>query len=139
MSKVRVEEEIAAEAEAVWDLMSDFGGLCSWNSGIESCELEGEGVGAVRTLSMGGLTIKERLESVDPTAKTYSYAIIEGPIPATGYLATVVISDAGQGKTKILWTSEFEPNGAPEADLVQLFEGIYAGGIKAAEKKVNDA
>ncbi len=137
MSKVHVEEEIAAEAGAVWNLMSDFGGLCSWNPGIESCELEGEGVGAVRTLKMGGIVLKERLEGLDGAAKTYSYSIIEGPIPATGYVAKVAVSDAGSGKTKISWSCNFEANGAPEADLVQLFQGIYQGGIKAVEKALS--
>ncbi len=136
MAKVRVEKEIAGDAGKVWKLMSDFGALASWSPGIDSCELEGEGVGAVRTFSMGGLVLKERLESFDEAARTYSYAIVEGPVPATGYLATVQVGDAGAGRTKILWTSEFEPAGAPEADLVQLFEGVYQGGIKAVEKAV---
>lgn len=134
MSSVRVEEVIAAEPQAVWRLMSDFGGLKAWNPQIDSCELAGQGVGAVRTLSMSGLTIKERLETLDAAAMTYSYSIIEGPLPATGYLATVEVSDAGNGRTRVVWSSKFEPAGAPESDLVALFEGIYRGGIQAVEK-----
>jgi hypothetical protein len=114
--------------------MSDFGGLRAWNPQIESCEVDGEGVGAVRTFSMTGLTIKERLEALDESARTFSYSIIEGPLPATDYLATVEIGDAGAGQTRILWTSDFVPAGASEADLVALFEGIYRGGIKAVAK-----
>jgi carbon monoxide dehydrogenase subunit G len=136
MANVRVERQINGDSQKVWDLMSDFGGLASWNPQIDSCEVAGQGVGAVRTLSMGGLVIKERLESIDAASRKYSYAIIEGPVPATGYLATVQISDAGSGKTTVLWTSEFEPAGAPEEDLVKLFEGVYQGGIQAAEKAV---
>ncbi len=139
MSKVRVEEVIAADARAVWRIMSDFGGLRAWNPQIETCEVKGDGVGAVRTFSMSGLTIAERLESFDEAAMTYSYSIIEGPVPATDYLATVQVSEAGAGQTKILWTSEFVPAGAPEADLVGLFEGIYRGGIKAVAKVVGTA
>jgi hypothetical protein len=134
MPKVRVEEVIAADPQVVWRIMSDFGGLKAWNPQIESCVLDGEGVGAVRTFAMTGLTIKERLESLDEAARTFSYAIIAGPLPATDYLATVQISDAGAGKTRILWTSDFVPAGAPESDLVALFEGIYRGGIKAVAK-----
>jgi len=134
MPKVRVEEVIEADPRDVWRIMSDFGGLRAWNPQIDSCEVEGEGVGAVRTFSMTGLTIKERLEAMDEGAKTFSYSIIEGPLPATDYLATVEIGDAGAGQTRILWTSDFVPAGAPEADLVALFEGIYRGGIKAVRK-----
>lgn len=139
MPKVRVEEEIAAEARAVWRIMSDFGAMKTWNPQIETCEMEGEGVGAVRTFSMSGLTIKERLESLDELRMTYSYSIIEGPVPATGYVATVTVSGAGAGRTRILWTSDFEPAGAPEADLIALFEGIYRGGIQAVAKVVGTA
>ena len=85
---------------------------------------------------MGGISIKERLEGLDEATKTYSYSIIEGPIPAKDYLATVTVSDAGSGRTQISWSCTFEPEGAPEADLVKLFEGIYQGGIAAAEKAV---
>lgn len=134
MSSVRVEEVIAADAERVWQVMSDFGGLKAWNPQIDACDVEGEGVGAVRTLSMMGLTIKERLEALDADAKSYSYAITEGPLPATGYLATVEVADAGDGRTCIVWSCNFEPAGAPEADLVALFEGIYRGGIQSVAK-----
>ncbi len=134
MGAVTVEKEIAAEVQKVWGLMSNFGDLRSWNPQIETCELEGEGVGAVRTFSMSGITIKERLESLDDEAKSYSYSIIEGPIPAKNYLATVVLSDLGAGRTKVHWRSEFEAVGAKEEDLVKLFEGIYAAGIDSVEK-----
>jgi len=131
MAQVRVEEEIAGDAAAVWKLMSDFGGLKAWSPGMESCEVDGEGVGAVRTFSMpGGIVVKERLEALDHDGKTYSYSIVEAPLPATDYLATVTVHEAGPGRTKIVWTSEFEPDGAPEADLVGLFESIYKGGIQ---------
>ncbi len=137
MAKVKVEEEIAGDAAAVWKLMSDFGGLKAWNPAMKSCEIEGDGIGAVRTIDMGGdIVIVERLESLDEAVKTYTYSIIEAPLPAKGYLAKVVVSEPQPGRTKILWTSEFEPDGAPEADLIGLFEGIYKGGIQAIEKAV---
>ena len=53
-----------------------------------------------------------------------------------GALATVTVSDAGPGRTKVLWTCDFEAQGAPEEDLAKLFAGIYEGGIQAVEKAV---
>ena len=136
MGSVAVEKEIAGEVGKVWALMSDFGNLRAWNSEIESCEVEGEGVGAVRTFSMGGITIKERLEAWDEATKSYSYSITEGPIPAKNYLAKVVLEDLGGTRTKVLWTSDFDAEGASEDDLIKLFEGIYSAGIAAVEKTV---
>ena len=134
MAHMNVEEEIAASAEAVWKLLSDFGGLKAWATMVESCELDGEGVGAVRTLSMGGMMLKERLERLDEAAKSFSYSIVEGPIPANNYLATVSVSEIGQGRSRIIFSTDFEPVGVPEADLVQLFEGVYSDMAKGVQK-----
>src|SRR5262245_21114819 len=76
MAEVKVEQEIGASADRVWKLMRDFGGLKAWNPGIESCEVEGEGVGAVRTIKMGAISITERLEHLDDAARTYQYSIL---------------------------------------------------------------
>jgi carbon monoxide dehydrogenase subunit G len=136
MAEVKVEQEIDVSAEAVWKVMRDFGGLKAWNPGIESCEVEGDGIGAVRTIKMGPVALKERLEHLDEATRTFSYSIIEGPIPATGYLATVTVSEAGPGRARIVWGSRFEPNGASVADLTGLFEGIYKGGISSLRKSL---
>jgi carbon monoxide dehydrogenase subunit G len=129
MAKARVEEEIAADASAVWELARDFGGLKRWNPGISSCEVSGAGVGAVRTIKMGDFALRERLEKIDEAKRSFSYAIIEAPIPVEAYLATFDVHALGPGKTRVVWSCTFEPKGAPEADLVALFEGVYRSGI----------
>ncbi len=133
MAEARVEGEVAAAVSAVWEMLRDFGGLARWNSGME-CSCDGSDVGAVREIKMGGAVIKERLEALDDTARSFSYSIVEGPIPVTGYLATVKLDDLGNGRTKVLWTSRFEPQGMPEADTVKLMESIYNGGIKSLNR-----
>ena len=51
MTDVRVSESIAAPAATVWELLGDFGGVAKWGgSMLQSCKVEGEGVGAVRRL-----------------------------------------------------------------------------------------
>ena len=45
-SVVTREATFTASAEKLWSLVSDFGGLAGIMPGIESCEMEGEGVGA---------------------------------------------------------------------------------------------
>jgi carbon monoxide dehydrogenase subunit G len=137
MAEVKVEQEIAASADQVWKLMRDFGGLKAWNPGIDSVEVTGEGVGAVRTIKMGGITIKERLEHLDDAGRTFRYSIIEGPVPARDYLATVQVEEAGPARTRIVWGSRFEPQGASVADLTGLFEGIYKGGISSLQKTLS--
>jgi carbon monoxide dehydrogenase subunit G len=134
MAEVKVEQEIDASADRVWKLMRDFGGLKAWNQGIESVEVAGEGVGAIRTIKMGAITIKERLEHFDDAGRTFRYSIVEGPVPARDYLATVQVEEAGPDRARIVWGSSFEPQGASVADLTGLFEGIYKGGIAGLRK-----
>lgn len=133
MGEVRVEENVEAKAEDIWRLVRDFGGLLKWNEGIESCEVEGSGVGAVRTIKVGGIELQERLEHLDDTGRSFTYSIVSGPVPVENYLASMTIYDEGE-KSRITWQSTFDAKGAPEADCVKLFEGVYQGGIAALRK-----
>jgi hypothetical protein len=137
MGHARVEDEIAGSAAAVWNLVRDFGGIDRWNDGLTSCEVDGEGIGAVRTIKLGDVTIRERLEKLDEARRTLSYAIIEGPVPAKNYLATMELSESAPARTRIVWSSTFEPAGATEEQLAQLFEGIYRQGIEGLRKAVS--
>ena len=137
MAQVEVRDEIDADVTKVWDLVSDFGGVNRISPDIQSCEVEGEGIGAVRTINTNGIIIQERLEGLDPVARTFSYSMLEGPIPFKKYLANVKLEESGGGRTKINWAGSFEPAGMPEEQLCQLVEGIYRqliAGIKAGVK-----
>ena len=81
MGSFSVEEDISAGVDRVWAKFSDFAAIGEWGPNIEKCEIEGEGIGQLRKLSMGVVTIVERLEAFDDAGKTLSYSIPEGPIP----------------------------------------------------------
>ncbi len=135
MSSVKVVDSINASADRVWELFRDFGGIDRFAAGIEGCSVEGEGVGAVRTLSMpGGLKLQERLEAFDDAGRTFTYAIIgDHPLPLDDYLSTVKIVAESDQRCGIEWSSTFEPKG-DEAAAVGMVEGIYRGGIKGIKK-----
>ncbi|MFT4561955.1 MAG: hypothetical protein ACI9BW_001698 [Gammaproteobacteria bacterium] len=137
VTAVNVSESVAASADKVWGIISDFGGI-EPNEMIASCSVEGEGVGAVRTIGLnGGGEVIERLESHDDGARVFSYRIInESPLPVADYLSTVKVSDAGSGSTIVEWSSTFEAAGAPEADVVKLIEGVYKGGVQRVRDKL---
>ncbi len=137
MTTAKVTETVAAPAAEVWRVMSDFGGI-EPNEMIAGCTVEGDGVGAVRTIALnGGGEIIERLESCDADARTFSYAIInDSPLPVSNYLSTVKIAEDGANAAKVEWSSTFEAAGAPEADVIKLIEGVYKGGIQRARNKL---
>ena len=134
MGQARVVDEIAASPEALWALVRDFGGVQRWNPTLTSCVLDKPGIGGVRTLTMGEVTIRERLERLDEATKTLSYSIIEAPLPVRDYLATIAVSGSGPGRSRIVWSSTFEPGGMTDEQLTQLFEGIYRQAIEGLRR-----
>src|SRR4051794_15904451 len=128
MAEVHVEGELGASIDEVWKLVSDFGGI------IEALglpvDVEGDGVGAVRTISMGGSDTVERLEALDADAKSLTYSMVRGPLPVENYLATMQFTALGDGRTKLDWTATFDAaRGGNADDLVPIVRSIYEGGI----------
>jgi hypothetical protein len=136
MTRVNVSEDIGGAAADVWAALSDFGGV-KVGGAITSFETEGNGVGMVRTIGMGGGQVVERLDRHDADAMVFAYCILNDdcPLPVSGYSATVQITDKGDGTSHVDWTGTFEPKG-DEADAVKVVEGIYRGGIAGARKAV---
>lgn len=137
MTTVNVSETVAASAADVWRIISDFGGV-ETNEMIAGCTVDGEGVGAVRTITLnGGGEIIESLESHDNSAQVFSYAIIKDcPLPVKNYLSTVKVSDDGNGGATVDWSSTFEAAGEPEDTVVDLIKGVYKGGIARVRGKL---
>jgi carbon monoxide dehydrogenase subunit G len=134
MARVEVQDEIDAAKETVWELVSDFGGVGRISPEVQSCTVEGDGVGAVRTINTSGVIIRERLEKLDGKTYTFSYSMLDGPIPFKNYLAHVTLTDAGPKRTRIKWAGSFEPVGMPAEQLEQLIQGIYMGLIAGVKK-----
>jgi hypothetical protein len=137
MGKIEVATEIAAPASAAWEKIGDFGGLGSWMPGIDKCDVEGEGVGAVRSISMGGTAVKERLERLDAGTRTLAYSIVEAPMPVNDYLATIRVSETGADSCRVDWSATFEvPQGVPEDALAKGLEGAYGGALRALKQQL---
>jgi len=137
MAEVRVVEGIGASADAVWELVRDFGGVMKWSSAVQSCEVEGEGIGAVRTLALpGGAAIRERLERFEDAGRSFSYSILDGPLPVDDYLATLVVRARGADRCEVDWASTFQPKGLSEEQALGIIRGVYEGGIREIKKNL---
>lgn len=136
MGEVRIREEIAAPAERVWDVLSDFGGVDRWFPGAKEVRVEGAGVGALRRVPVGTAEIVERLESLEPEARRFSYSIVEAPMPVEDYLATVAVSDLGEGRCVVDWVTTFRAVGVPEDPVAKGLEGAYRTGLQNVAKLV---
>ena len=135
MTTVEVIETVNSNAQSVWDILGDFGGI-KVGGPITAFTLEGEGVGAVRTITMGGANIVERLEEFDSAAMALKYAILneDSPLPVSNYAATIKVISNGDSACTVEWIGTFEAKGAPEEAASEAVRGIYTGGIARARK-----
>ena len=122
MASVREEGELGAAIDEVWKIVGDFPGFVE-AMGVP-VEVEGEGVGATRTIAMGPSPTIERLEKLDNDAKMLQYSLIRGPLPVENYLATMQLSAVEGGRTRLEWSSDFEPAGPAVRLRSRMINGI---------------
>jgi uncharacterized protein YndB with AHSA1/START domain len=71
VAEIRRSRTIAAEAQAIWDVLADFGAISSWAGNVDhSCLLspaaEDIGPGTTRRVQVGRDTLVERITEFDP-------------------------------------------------------------------------
>ena len=117
---------IHVPADAIWQVISDFGAAGQYLAGVVDCTVEGEGVGALRTLtSADGSAIVERLETLDAASQRLSYALLTDT-PFRNCLTTMAVRDLGPHQAELTWSASFQPDGLPASEAVDLLEGALA-------------
>ena len=115
--------------DALWSKVGGFCAIGDWHPAIEKCVLSADG--KERTLSLkGGGTLVERLVSMDAAKRSYTYAIVSGPLPVTNYQSTISVGPDAKG-SMISWTGHYDAKGASDADAKKAIDGIYDSGEKA--------
>ncbi len=131
MTKVAMSTKLNVSASEAWQLIGGFNALPDWHPAVEKSELTEEG--QVRNLSLaGGGSIVEKLEKIDDSARTYTYSIVDSPLPISNYTASITVRETEDG-TVMDWTSEFDPVGG-ENDAVNAIQGIYQAGFDNLKK-----
>ncbi len=138
--EITISENFQVSADSIWNLLRDFGGLLKWNSGsIESVTVDGEGLGAVRTIGLpGGAILQEKLEAFDDSGRSFSYSFTgKLLLPFENYLATMTVIPTEEESCEVRWESTFDPGPLSEAQAKETIEGVYRSGLsdlrKAAE------
>ena len=126
MTQVSCKTTINVPADALWQVISNFGAAGQYLSGVVACTVEGEGVGALRRLtSVDGNTIVERLETLDGVALQLSYILLTDT-PFRNCVTTMVVRDLGPGRVEVTWSAIFEPDGIPASEAEQMLEGALS-------------
>ena len=121
-------------ADAIWRVISDFGAASQYLAGVVNCTIEGEGVGALRTLtSADGNTIVERLETLDGVARRLSYALLTDT-PFRNCLTTMTVRELGRSRAELEWSATFEADGLPAEEARELLEDALAANCLALKQ-----
>ncbi|MEU5713852.1 SRPBCC family protein [Streptomyces flaveolus] len=138
MASTSVSRIVPASPERVWSLIGGFHALSDWVPYFpESTAREG---GRVRRLkNPEGDVIIERPVDFNEAERHYSYAILQAPFPVNGYVSTIRVHaiPGEENAAEVQWSGRFNPDGATENEVVDLFTGIYRGGLDALHKPLD--
>ncbi|MEQ8230167.1 MAG: SRPBCC family protein [Gammaproteobacteria bacterium] len=136
MYKVLVERTVDMPRKQVFDLLMQFGGLEKiLPDMIESLEVTGSGIGALRTVKLkGGGTVIERLD-VGYDERVFGYTItFNDAMPFENYCAVVTLEDASGGKTRACWGSNWDAKGASEDEIKPMLNDLYGALLDGLHK-----
>jgi len=127
--------DIAASPATVWAASKDFGNLHSWHPGIiASTNSNGNQLGSIRVLDLGGPTITEELVRFNDEKKNFTYKINQvdpAVLPVEGYISWHAVRSNDNGGSSVIWMGNFNTiNGATAEDIQKGVSGIYRGGLE---------
>jgi len=123
---------------AVWEFAGGFCAIKDWLPLVADCQETKEGDVTFRTLTLkDGGKIKEKLLESDDTS--YSYEIVESPLPVKNYKAKLSVEDGNhENRTMVEWSADFEANGASDDEATKKIKDIFDGGLKGIKHKMLD-
>src|SRR5260370_39330018 len=105
-------ELIDAPVDELWQLLSDFNNVAVWHPDVVHSRIEsgtGTQAGAVRAIRLrDGTPVREMLLAISSTDHSYTYAVIEAPLPLRNHRSTVKLESLGSTQTRVTWTADFE-------------------------------
>ena len=124
--------------EAVWDVLRDFNGHDRWHPAIATSQVErghsSDKVGCVRRFKLyDGAELREQLLTLSDLETTYSYCLLDTPIPLFNYVAHVRLFPVTDGdQTFWEWEGRFDTPKGQEGDLADMVgSNIYDAGFEA--------
>ena len=133
--------EINAKPADVWKFLKRFDGLKDWHPAFAKSDIikgkDGQ-LGSVRVLTVrDGPTFTEELLALNDASMSFTYCIIESPLPLDHYVSTMAVKPNGSGGSTVIWIGTFVrknprdnlPEGESDAGAVKFITGAYAGGL----------
>lgn len=125
--EVKVSQDVAADPDAVWARIGDPGSIAAWHPAVESSGLDA--TGRIRTAVLAdGATVIEEITTRG--ARSYTYTIVEAPLPITGYVATLRVEPCPAG-ARVTWEARFELLPGAPAAVADLVRDVFTAGLAA--------
>lgn len=136
LTKQPITRKLKVPAEKAWDAISKIGRLDVWFPIIETCKVEGSGVGALRhmTVANGGGDIKDTIEEIDHQHMKLVYLRPVSPFPVTYYRGTVEVFKSYDGLAIVVWTIDFESKPEDSAGVAEIVFTAISAGLEGMEK-----
>ena len=131
---------IDAPSDRVWSLLRDFNGHDRWHPAVSRSTIErgqsSDRLGCVRRFFLrDGSELRERLLTLSDLEQTFSYCLLETPIPLFNYVAHVRLAPVTDGdRTFWEWRCSFSTREGAEAEMTRMVgEDIYDAGFAAVK------
>jgi hypothetical protein len=110
----------------MWQMIGDFGAACRYLGMVIDCTVEGQGIGAQRTLTYAdGSRIVERLETLDDASRRLSYVLLTDT-PFRDCVTTVTVHELDGGRCEVTWSAVFQSDGLPANEAREMLEDALA-------------
>jgi hypothetical protein len=130
--------KVAVAPADAWAAITDFCSIADWHPAIVGCEQFEEDGKTMRRLELGdGGEIVEALTAHDDAAMTYSYVIVEGPLPVADYASTMSVTPSTDGAI-IDWRGAFAAAGVTDSEATGLITGIYQSGLESLAEQLTN-
>jgi hypothetical protein len=137
---------LEASTGRVWDVLRDFNGHDSWHPAVATSQIEraysSDRIGCVRRFRLkDGSELREQLLALSDLEQTFSYCLLDTPIPMFNYVAHVRLLPVTDGdRTFWHWESRFTTRADDAQRLARMVaEDIYQAGFEAIRKHMEAA
>ena len=132
---------IDAPVDALWAVLRDFNGHENWHPIVARSEIErsqpSDRIGCVRRFTLqDGSELREQLLSLSDIEMTFTYCLLDTPIPLFNYVASVRLLPVTDGNRSFWhWEGRFTTPAGREEELATMVSNeVYANGIEAVRK-----
>ena len=138
MVKVVRSTVLSAPVDSVWNVLRDFNGHDRWHPAVSESHVErrrgADEVGCIRNFRLeDGSELREQLLTLSDLEQSFSYCLLDTPVPLFNYVAHVRLAPVTDGDMTFWeWESRFDTPQGQEEPLAELVgEQIYQAGFDA--------